>query len=338
MASGRPAFMLDGDNLRHGSAETSASPSGTARENVRRAGEVGRMFAESGCAGPHLHHQPLRRGPPADPRRCTTRPGCRSSRSSWTPHSRSASAATPRASTSGPEPASCRASPVSMPPTRCRPTLISFSAPVQGLFPSKRPLVLASIDQLIPLTGSAVSTPSDRRRRRSTQSRPTASAARPKPGPVEGADPAPGAGRGDHRPAAGGGRVPGRRLHQRVAVASTAPGPLGLGVHTLLRLPAASALARGDGAAWVTDDLRNRLIRFDPTSGHLGPSVHLAGRPVALLLAGPDLWVAEMVSNTVDEYAASDLREIRSVPVRPARRAWPCSTGRSGSPRSSPAR
>jgi hypothetical protein len=98
---------------------------------------------------------------------------------------------------------------------------------------------------------------------------------------------------------------------------STPPSTAGstIDVSTLLRLPAASALARGDGAAFVTDDLRNRLMRFDPSSGRVARSVHLAGRPVALLMVGTDLWVAEMVSNTVDEYAASDLHKIRSVVV-----------------------
>ena len=48
---------------------------------------------------------------------------------------------------------------------------------------------------------------------------------------------------------------------------------------TLLRLPAASALAQGAGAAYVTDDRRDLLLRFDPGSGRVEGSVHLAGRP-----------------------------------------------------------
>jgi bifunctional enzyme CysN/CysC len=47
--SGRPAFMLDGDNLRHGISGDLGFSDKDRRENVRRAGEVGRMFAESGA-------------------------------------------------------------------------------------------------------------------------------------------------------------------------------------------------------------------------------------------------------------------------------------------------
>jgi bifunctional enzyme CysN/CysC len=47
--SGRPAFMLDGDNLRHGINGDLGFSEKDRRENVRRAGEVGRMFAESGA-------------------------------------------------------------------------------------------------------------------------------------------------------------------------------------------------------------------------------------------------------------------------------------------------
>jgi hypothetical protein len=105
-----------------------------------------------------------------------------------------------------------------------------------------------------------------------------------------------------------------------ILAGQSSPTPAGIagptiGVNTLLRLPAASALARGGGAAFVTDDLRNQLLRFDPSSGHIARSVHLGGRPVGLLLVDSDLWVAEMVSNTVVEYAASDLHKIRSVAV-----------------------
>jgi bifunctional enzyme CysN/CysC len=49
VVSGRPAFMLDGDNLRHGICGDLGFSEKDRRENVRRAGEVGRMFAESGA-------------------------------------------------------------------------------------------------------------------------------------------------------------------------------------------------------------------------------------------------------------------------------------------------
>ena len=45
---GRPAFMLDGDNLRHGISGDLGFSDKDRTENVRRAGEVAKMFAESG--------------------------------------------------------------------------------------------------------------------------------------------------------------------------------------------------------------------------------------------------------------------------------------------------
>jgi bifunctional enzyme CysN/CysC len=46
--SGRYAFLLDGDNLRHGINGDLGFSDDDRKENVRRAGEVARMFAESG--------------------------------------------------------------------------------------------------------------------------------------------------------------------------------------------------------------------------------------------------------------------------------------------------
>jgi bifunctional enzyme CysN/CysC len=46
--SGRHAFLLDGDNLRHGINGDLGFSDADRKENVRRAGEVARMFAESG--------------------------------------------------------------------------------------------------------------------------------------------------------------------------------------------------------------------------------------------------------------------------------------------------
>jgi bifunctional enzyme CysN/CysC len=46
--SGRHAFLLDGDNLRHGINGDLGFSDRDRKENVRRAGEVARMFAESG--------------------------------------------------------------------------------------------------------------------------------------------------------------------------------------------------------------------------------------------------------------------------------------------------
>ncbi len=48
LAAGRPAYLLDGDNLRHGlNADLGFDASGRA-ENVRRVGEVARLFADAG--------------------------------------------------------------------------------------------------------------------------------------------------------------------------------------------------------------------------------------------------------------------------------------------------
>jgi len=48
VASGRPAYLLDGDNLRHGlNADLGFSPADRA-ENVRRAGEVAMLMADAG--------------------------------------------------------------------------------------------------------------------------------------------------------------------------------------------------------------------------------------------------------------------------------------------------
>jgi len=88
-----------------------------------------------------------------------------------------------------------------------------------------------------------------------------------------------------------------------------------LAARTLLRLPAASAVAQGGGAAYVTDDRRDLLFRFHPGRGRVEDSVHLAGRPTAMVLAGRDLWVADMVDNEVVEVDAGSLRVVRSVRV-----------------------
>jgi bifunctional enzyme CysN/CysC len=48
LAAGRPAYLLDGDNLRHGlNADLGFSATDRA-ENVRRVGEVARLFADAG--------------------------------------------------------------------------------------------------------------------------------------------------------------------------------------------------------------------------------------------------------------------------------------------------
>ncbi|MEV6278801.1 adenylyl-sulfate kinase [Nocardia sp. NPDC051832] len=48
VAAGRPAFLLDGDNLRHGLNADLGFSAEDRVENIRRVGEVARLFAESG--------------------------------------------------------------------------------------------------------------------------------------------------------------------------------------------------------------------------------------------------------------------------------------------------
>jgi bifunctional enzyme CysN/CysC len=48
IAAGRPAYLLDGDNLRHGLNADLGFSAADRSENVRRAGEVARLFADAG--------------------------------------------------------------------------------------------------------------------------------------------------------------------------------------------------------------------------------------------------------------------------------------------------
>ncbi len=66
-APGGPAFLLDGDNLRHGLNADLGFSDRDRTENVRRAGEVAAMFAEAGALASDRTDLPLRRGPPAHP-------------------------------------------------------------------------------------------------------------------------------------------------------------------------------------------------------------------------------------------------------------------------------
>ena len=48
VAGGRAAYLLDGDNLRHGLNSDLAFSAGDRAENIRRVGEVARLFADAG--------------------------------------------------------------------------------------------------------------------------------------------------------------------------------------------------------------------------------------------------------------------------------------------------
>jgi streptogramin lyase len=97
---------------------------------------------------------------------------------------------------------------------------------------------------------------------------------------------------------------------------ATDTGPT-LSEQTVLRVPAASALAQANGASFVTDDQRNLLLRFDPATGVVQQSLHLAGRPDAMLFGGGDLWIAEMDSNLVVAVNPATMRVVQSVSVPP---------------------
>lgn len=48
LAAGRPCYLLDGDNLRHGINADLGFDRASREENVRRVGEVARLFADAG--------------------------------------------------------------------------------------------------------------------------------------------------------------------------------------------------------------------------------------------------------------------------------------------------
>jgi bifunctional enzyme CysN/CysC len=48
VAAGRPAYVLDGDNLRHGLNADLGFSAADRAENIRRVGEVARLFADAG--------------------------------------------------------------------------------------------------------------------------------------------------------------------------------------------------------------------------------------------------------------------------------------------------
>ena len=98
LAAGRPAYVLDGDNLRHGLNADLGFSAADRAENVRRVGEVARLMADAGVVALVPLDQPVPRRPRPGPGRSTRPPGCRSSRCSSTPRSSCASRATRRAS------------------------------------------------------------------------------------------------------------------------------------------------------------------------------------------------------------------------------------------------
>ena len=62
VASGRPAYVLDGDNLRHGLNGDLGFSDDDRRENVRRVGEVARLLADAGVVALVPVISPFREG------------------------------------------------------------------------------------------------------------------------------------------------------------------------------------------------------------------------------------------------------------------------------------
>jgi hypothetical protein len=88
-----------------------------------------------------------------------------------------------------------------------------------------------------------------------------------------------------------------------------------LSANTLLSPSSASAVAMGDGAAFVADDRDDLVTRFDPATGQTEDSAHLTGRPTAMVFDDGDLWVAERDHNLVVQVDAYTMRIVGSLPV-----------------------
>jgi bifunctional enzyme CysN/CysC len=60
VSSGRPAYLLDGDNIRHGLSDDLGFAPGDRAENARRVGQVARLFADAGIVAVVSLVSPLR--------------------------------------------------------------------------------------------------------------------------------------------------------------------------------------------------------------------------------------------------------------------------------------
>jgi YVTN family beta-propeller protein len=92
--------------------------------------------------------------------------------------------------------------------------------------------------------------------------------------------------------------------------------PPGLTLRTLVRPSAAASLASGFGRGWLVDDRRDVLESFVPGTGAVvSTSAKLPGRPVSLVAAFDHLWVASMVSDTVEEVDPQTMRVVHIIAV-----------------------
>ena len=122
------SYTLDGDNLRHGLNGDLGFSADDRTENVRRVGEVARLFADAGLVALVPLISPYRAGRD-HARALHEAAGLPFVEVFVDTPSRSASSATRRASTSRPGPGRSRASPASTTPTRRRSHRSSSSAP-----------------------------------------------------------------------------------------------------------------------------------------------------------------------------------------------------------------
>jgi bifunctional enzyme CysN/CysC len=116
-AEGKHAYILDGDNVRHGLNKDLGFTEADRVENIRRVAEVARLMADAGLIvivsfiSPFRNERRLAREIAGD---------IRFTESTWIPRSRCARGATPRASTPAPAAARSRTSPASTAPSSRR--------------------------------------------------------------------------------------------------------------------------------------------------------------------------------------------------------------------------
>jgi len=61
-----------------------------------------------------------------------------------------------------------------------------------------------------------------------------------------------------------------------------------------------SAIAYGAGSLWVTDQLNDRLVRIDPSNGHIVTTIPVRGEPMAVVVSPTGaVWVADGLNNRV---------------------------------------
>ena len=144
VASGQPAYLLDGDNLRHGLNANLGFSAEDRAENVRRVAEVAKLLADAGVVAIVVAGQPV----PRRPRR-----GARVARGGRPavlrdlrrhPDRDLPSSATRRGSTPRPAPARSRTSPASTTRTRRRSAPTCCCARADGDVATRRPTDRAS--------------------------------------------------------------------------------------------------------------------------------------------------------------------------------------------------